>query len=60
MDTDDLDPVVKAAGKPDLELMSIDELNEYIADLQGEIDRARRAIDKKQDHRSGADAFFKS
>jgi len=60
MDTDDLEPAVKPAGKPDLELMSIDELNDYISGLQSEIERARGAIAQKQDHRSGAESFFKS
>lgn len=60
MDTDDLEPVARPSGKPDLDLMSIGELNDYIAGLQSEIERARTAIDAKQDYRSGAEAFFKS
>ena len=60
MDTDDLEPVVRPAGKPDLDLMSIGELNDYIAGLQAEIERARAAIAAKQGHKSGAEAFFKN
>ncbi len=60
LDTDDLEPAAQPAGKPDMDLMSIDELNDYIAGLQAEIDRARAAIAAKQGHRSGAEAFFKS
>jgi len=64
IDTDDLEPTVKPAanlvGKPDMELMSVDELQNYIADLQSEIDRANQAIGAKQNHRSGAEALFKS
>lgn len=60
MDTDDLEPVARPAGKPDLDLMSIGELNDYIAGLRSEIERARAAIAAKQDYRSGAEAFFKS
>lgn len=60
MDTDDLEPVARPAGKPDLDLMSIGELNDYIAGLQSEIERARAAIAAKQDYRSGAEAYFKS
>lgn len=60
MDTDDLDPAVRPAGKPDMDLMSIGELNDYIAGLQAEIDRARTAIAAKQGFKSGAEAFFKS
>ena len=40
--------------------MAIGELNDYIAGLQAEIDRARAAIAAKQDHKSGAEAFFKN
>ena len=60
MDTDELEPVAPPVGKPDLDLMSIGELNDYIAGLQAEIERARAAIAAKQDHKSGAAAFFKS
>lgn len=60
MDTDDLDPVVRPAGKPDMDLMSIGELNDYIAGLQAEIERARTAIAAKQNFKSGAESFFKS
>lgn len=60
MDTDDLEPVARPAGKPDMDLMSIDELNDYIAGLQAEIDRARAAIAAKQNYKSGAEAFFKT
>ena len=60
LDTDDLEPATQPAGKPDMDLMSIDELNDYIAGLQAEIDRARAASAAKQDYRSGAEAFFKS
>ena len=59
LDTDDLEPAARPAGKPDMDLMSIDELNDYIAGLEAEIERARTAIAAKQDHKSGAEAFFK-
>ncbi len=60
MDTDELEPAARPAGKPDMELMSIGELNDYIAGLEAEIARARAAIAAKQDFKSGAEAFFKS
>lgn len=60
IDTDDLEPTRKKIEKPDLELMSIDELNDYIAEMQAEISRAEASISAKQDHKSGAEAFFKS
>ena len=60
MDTDDLEPAARPAGKPDLEPMSVGELNDYIASLEAEIGRARAAIAAKRDYRSGAEAVFRS
>jgi uncharacterized small protein (DUF1192 family) len=44
----------------DLTPLGIAELEEYIAGLEREIDRARAAIDAKKRHRSGLDGLFKS
>jgi uncharacterized small protein (DUF1192 family) len=60
MDTDDLEPPKRPAGRPDMDIMSIEQLEEYISDLEGEIARARTAIAGKQSARSAADSFFKS
>jgi uncharacterized small protein (DUF1192 family) len=43
----------------DLTLLSVAELNERIALLQGEIARLEADIAKKQSSRSAADQFFK-
>lgn len=59
MDLDDLEPRKPPAKPKDLSPLSIEELEEYIAKLQGEIERARGAIRNKQAQRSGAEAFFK-
>lgn len=68
MDTDDLDPPRPLAGsflgpapaaRRDLEVMGLEQLNEYIADLEAEIARARDAIARKTTARSTAEAFFK-
>lgn len=62
LDTDDLEPRPVPAAKAlpkDLGVMSVDELNTYIAGLEAEIERARAAIAGKQAHRSAAEAFFK-
>ena len=63
MDTDDLDPRLgtgqKRLEKLDLEAMSLAALDEYIAELQGEITRAQNAIGKKDSARDAADAVFK-
>ena len=61
---DDLEPrpqrgaAVAALGREDLDLYSVEELQERIDALQGEIDRARGAIDGKQAKKSAADALF--
>ncbi|MDP6343444.1 MAG: DUF1192 domain-containing protein [Alphaproteobacteria bacterium] len=60
MDTDDLEPPKRPAGKPDLQLMSIEQLQDYIAELEDEIAQARQAIDKKEMARGAADSVFKS
>ncbi len=42
-----------------LDTWGIAELREYIDELKAEIARVEADIDKKQGHRSAADAFFK-
>ena len=42
-----------------LDAMSVDELTDRIALLEGEIARLRAAIDAKRKSKSAADAFFK-
>ncbi len=42
-----------------LDAMSVEELNERIGLLEGEIARLRTAIEHKQKSKSAADAFFK-
>ena len=59
MDTDDLEPPRKKLDKPDLQIMSLEQLNDYIAELEVEITRAKGAIEIKQDARGAADAVFK-
>lgn len=46
--------------KRDLEVMSVEKLDEYIEDLEGEISRVRVVIDYKGDARSNAESFFKN
>lgn len=51
----------KVIEKPvDMAPLSIEALEEYIADLEAEIQRARDAIAAKQGQRSEADQLFKS
>lgn len=42
-----------------LDLLGIDELNEYIGELRAEITRVEADIARKQSHRSAADSFFR-
>ena len=59
MDTDDLEPVWTPLDKPDLQTMSLEQLDEYIAEMEAEIARAKEVIAVKQDARGAADAAFK-
>jgi uncharacterized small protein (DUF1192 family) len=59
MDFEDLEPRKRPPKPRDLSSWSVDELNDYIANLQAEIARARDVIQSKQGHRAAADAFFK-
>jgi len=43
----------------DLDVMSIGELNEYIGELESEIERVRSAISQKENQKLAADAVFK-
>jgi len=54
-------PVRKRARleKLTLDMLGIDELRDYISELKDEIARVEADIDRKQGHRSAADAFFR-
>ena len=43
-----------------LDSLGIDELKDYIAELQAEIGRVQATIQQKQAHRGDADRFFRS
>jgi uncharacterized small protein (DUF1192 family) len=64
MTFEDLDPrpqrgaAMTALGREDLDLYSVEELGERIEALQGEITRARGAIEAKAAKKSAADALF--
>lgn len=58
MENDDR-PLRAPKPKRDLDPMSIDELEEYIGEMETEIVRVRAEIARKQAHRAGADIFFK-
>ena len=60
MDPQDLEPRHRAQPLKNLEVMSIGELEEYVAGLQAEIERAQAMIAGKRDHRSSVESLFKS
>jgi uncharacterized small protein (DUF1192 family) len=45
--------------RPVLDSWGVEELRDYIGELQAEITRAEAEIARKQGHRSAADAFFR-
>lgn len=59
MDWDDLDPKKKAAPLRNLEIMGIEELRDYIGQLQAEIVRVETAIAAKESVKKGAEALFR-
>jgi len=59
MDLDDLEPRPTPPQKKNLDAMSMEDLQDYIAELKAEIGRAEAAIANKGDARSHAEKFFK-
>ena len=57
MDTDELEPVIRPK-EVDFDTLSIEELNEYILELEKEIKKARQYISKDKD-RLNAEELFK-
>jgi uncharacterized small protein (DUF1192 family) len=59
IDTDDLEPLTPKKPKlRDLQPMSIEELEDYIASMEEEIARADAMIVKKKAHKDGIEALF--
>ncbi len=58
MDTDDLEPIFKP-NEVDFGAMSIEELREYIANLEKEIEKAKSYISSKGKDRINAEELFK-
>ena len=56
---DDLEPRKKAPVLKNLEPMSVDELEAYVADMKAEITRAEAEISKKKNYAATASSFFK-
>ena len=60
MEDEDLEPQRTKPPKPPLDDLSIEELEAYIEDLEGEILRVRAEIDKKHSHRESVEGIFKT
>ena len=58
MDTDELEAVIKPK-EVDFDTLSIEELNEYILELEKEIEKAREYISSKSKDRLNAEELFK-
>lgn len=59
MDIDDNTPRHQKPQAKDLEIMSIEALQDYITELEAEIARAHETIKKKEGGRATAESFFK-
>lgn len=59
MEDPELEPRHTKPKLKDLDVMSVEALQEYIASLQAEIERAKTAITAKEAHRNAADSFFR-
>ncbi len=57
---DDLDPRVLVEIPETLQGMSIEEIGDYIAELEAGIARAQEVIAEKRKHLSGAEGLFKN
>ncbi len=60
MEDKDLEPQKKKPEVKNLEVMSIEALEEYIGELRDEIERVRSEIAKKNVARGAADSVFKT
>jgi len=58
MDTDELEPIIKPK-EVDFDTLSIEELNEYIVNLEKEIEKAKIYISSKGKDRLNAEELFK-
>ena len=59
MDEEEALPRTRAPQKIDLDPLSIEEMGDYIGELETEIERVRGEIAKKQRHRSDVEGIFR-
>jgi uncharacterized small protein (DUF1192 family) len=60
MELEDLEPRKKAPAPRELDSLSIEELKEYIGQLEAEIDRVKGKIAAKEAHLAGAAGLFRN
>ena len=60
MEPEDLEPRAVRPKPKDLDMMGVEELEEYLAELEAEALRVKEKIKAKRDYKSGAAALFKS
>ena len=59
MDEEDLQPQSRKPDLKNLEVLSVEALEDYIGELEGEIARVRAEISKKRSARSDAESAFR-
>ena len=60
MDLDDLEPRKTKPKPKDLDVMGVEELEEYLAELDAEAARVKEKLAAKKAYLSGAEGLFKS
>ncbi|MGF1594747.1 MAG: DUF1192 domain-containing protein [Kiloniellaceae bacterium] len=60
MDVEDLEPRKQKPKPKDLEILGVDELEAYLAELEAEAERVKQKIQAKKAYLSGADSLFRS
>ncbi len=60
MEPEDLEPRKQKPKPKDLDVMGVEELEEYLAELNGEAERVKEKIAAKKAYLSGAQGLFKT
>lgn len=60
MDIEELEPQKKKPEPRNLEVMGVEDLEAYLAELDSEMARVRAELESKKSYLAGAEAFFKS
>ncbi len=60
MDLDELEPQKKKPAPKDLDALGVEQLEDYLAELEAEAERVRAKLADKKAYLAGAQDFFKS